>query len=128
MRLLLDSHIALWALVNDRRLSQFARDLILNEDNELAVSTASIWEIAIKHSLGRNVMPLSGAEAVRHFRDAGFGLLDIRPDHAAAVEQLPPIHGDPFDRLLIAQARIEPMHLVTHDSVIGQYGNPVILV
>jgi PIN domain nuclease of toxin-antitoxin system len=128
MRLLLDSHVAIWALVDDARLSERARELLLDEANELIVSVASLWEIAIKHSLGRGAMPFSGAAAMGYFRDAGYLLLDIRPEHAAATGDLPPHHADPFDRMLIAQARVEPMHLVTHDAMIGRYGEPVIVV
>jgi PIN domain nuclease of toxin-antitoxin system len=128
MRLLLDSHIAVWALLDDPRLSARARQLIAAEANEVWVSVASIWEIAIKHSLGRGGMPFSGTAAIGHFRQAGFRLLDIRPEHAAATEALPPLHADPFDRLLVAQARTEPLHLLTHDTMIARYGDPVIEV
>lgn len=73
-------------------------------------------------------MPLSGQEALGYCREAGFRWLDIRPEHAAAVETLPPIHADPFDRLLIAQAIAEPMKLVTHDSTIARYDPGIVLV
>jgi PIN domain nuclease of toxin-antitoxin system len=128
VRLLLDTHIALWALANDSRLSSTARTLLENEANGLFVSTASLWEIAIKRSIGRTPIPLSANEARDYFSAAGFQILDIRPEHAIAVETLPLIHSDPFDRLLIAQARTEPMYLVTHDQTIAQYGEAVILV
>jgi PIN domain nuclease of toxin-antitoxin system len=128
VRLLLDTHIALWALVNDARLSSVARNLLENQNNGLFISTASLWEIAVKRSIGRTPIPLSANEARDYFGAAGYQLLDIRPDHAIAVETLPLIHADPFDRLLIAQARTEPMHLVTHDKTIAQYGESVILV
>jgi PIN domain nuclease of toxin-antitoxin system len=128
MRLLLDSHIAVWALTNDRRLSAAARELLLDEGNEIWTSTASVWEIAIKHGLRRSAMPFSGSHAVRYFREAGYRLLDIRPEHAAKVEELPPIHADPFDRLLIAQAIVEPLHFLTHDAALTAYGEHVRLV
>jgi PIN domain nuclease of toxin-antitoxin system len=128
MRLLLDSHIAVWALTNDRRLSRAARELLLDESNEIWTSAASVWEIAIKHSLRRGAMPFSGADALRYFREAGYRLLDIRAEHAAAVEQLPAIHADPFDRLLIAQAVVEPLHFLTHDATLAAYGSSVRLV
>lgn len=73
-------------------------------------------------------MPFSATDAVSFFRDAGFQLLNIRPEHAAAVEQLPAFHPDPFDRLLIAQARVEPMHLLTHDKTLSRYGATVVVV
>ena len=105
MNLLLDTHVAIWAVVGDPRLGAAAIQRLCANPGGLWVSAASIWEIAIKHSLGRgaNSMPFSGAEAIGHFRDAGFRLLDIRPEHTAAVETLPHLHSDPFDRLLIAQ-------------------------
>ncbi|MDQ3260632.1 MAG: type II toxin-antitoxin system VapC family toxin [Pseudomonadota bacterium] len=128
MRLLLDSHIVLWALTNDARLSLQARNLILDQNNELYVSSATIWEIAIKHGLKRSDVPFSGKDAVGYCRAAGYLFLDVRPEHAAATEALPPLHGDPFDRLLIAQARVEPLHLLTHDEVVASYGAGVLRV
>src|SRR3712207_4465924 len=104
MQVLLDTHIVLWALVDDAALSANARALIEDERNTLWVSAASICEISIKHALQRGDMPLSGAAALGYCRDAGFQWLDIRPEHSAAVEELPLIHADPFDRMLIAQA------------------------
>lgn len=128
MNLLLDTHVALWAITDDPRLSVQARDLILNEANRPHVSVASIWEIAIKHSLSRGIMPVSAAEAAQAFRDSGFGVLAVAPEHAVAVESLPPIHRDPFDRLLVAQALNEPLHLVTRDRILARYSDTVIVV
>lgn len=122
MRLLLDSHIILWALMNDTRLSIRARELIQDENNEVYVSSASIWEISIKHALKRSDIPFSGTDAVGYCRASGYQFIDVRPEHAAATESLPHLHGDPFDRLLIAQARIEPLHLLTHDAIVASYG------
>jgi PIN domain nuclease of toxin-antitoxin system len=92
------------------------------------VSAATLWEIAIKHALGRGDMPVSSAQALQAFQDAGYALLAIRPEHAVRVEDLPSIHSDPFDRMLIAQARFEPMTLVTSDNLVGQYGAGIVLV
>jgi PIN domain nuclease of toxin-antitoxin system len=128
MRLLLDTHIAVWALTNDRRLGAEARALLLDPDNHPLVSVASIWEIAIKHGLRRNAMPFSGDDAMRYFREAGFEPLSISAEHAAQVEQLPSIQADPFDRLLIAQAIVEPLHFLTHDALLARYGERVRLV
>ncbi len=131
MRLLLDTHIALWAIADDPKLSAEARDLIDNPENQIVVSAASIWEIAIKHALARggpNDMPISGAQALGYFKDAGFELLDISPVHAASVGTLPPIHADPFDRILVAQALTTPLRLVTHDPRVAAYGDTVIAV
>lgn len=99
-----------------------------DERNVIWVSAVSIWEISIKHSLRRTDMPLSGKDALTYCRAAGYRWLDIRPEHAAAVEELPLIHADPFDRMLIAQALTEPMKLLTHDSVIARYGANVVLI
>ena len=120
MRLLLDTHIALWAIVDDPRLAGAARELIEAPSNDVAVSAASLWEIAIKHALRRGDMPVSAADALGWFRAAGYVLLDITAEHAAAVETLPPIHADPFDRLLVAQARHEPLRLITHDATVAR--------
>ncbi len=131
MRLLLDTHIALWAIADDPRLSAKARELIDNADNEVVVSAASVWEISIKHALGRggpNDMPISGQEALGYFRDAGFTVLDISAIHTATVEALAPLHADPFDRILVAQALNEPLRLLSHDERVAAYSDTVILV
>jgi PIN domain nuclease of toxin-antitoxin system len=131
VRLLLDTHIALWAIADSPRLSRRARELIDNAANDIVVSAASIWEIAIKHALGRgmpNDMPVSGQEALGYFRDAGFELLDVSPLHAAGIEALPPLHGDPFDRILVAQALAIPLRLLTHDPIVAAYSDLVIEV
>jgi PIN domain nuclease of toxin-antitoxin system len=128
MRLLLDTHIALWALADDPRLPPRARELIADEDNAIHVSTASVWEIAIKHTLQRGDMPVSAAQALRWFRSAGYLLLDVKPEHAVAVEKLPLLHTDPFDRLLVAQALAEPLRLLTHDPAVARYSNAIELL
>ena len=86
----------------------------------------SIWEIAIKHSLGRGDMPVSGEDALRYFRDSGFGILAIEAEHAAAVGTLANHHHDPFDRLLVAQAVTEPMRLITRDALVARYSDTII--
>lgn len=128
MKLLLDTHIALWALVDSPRLPAKARELILSPTNSVMVSAASVWEIAIKHSLGRGDMPISGQEALDYFQQAGYELLSIMPEHAAAVENLPLYHQDPFDRLLVSQALLEPLRLLTHDTNVARYSDTVIVV
>jgi PIN domain nuclease of toxin-antitoxin system len=128
VRLLLDTHVALWALVDDPRLSPQARALIEDPTHRVAVSAASVWEIAIKHALGRGDMPISGGAALGWFRASGYDLLPVTAEHAAAVDGLPPHHRDPFDRLLVAQAQTEPMHLLTRDPVVALYGGNVIRV
>jgi PIN domain nuclease of toxin-antitoxin system len=131
VRLLLDTHLLLWAISDDERLTQSARDLIADPANDLFVSVVTIWEIAIKHRLAQTAqgeMPLSGREALGYSRTAGYELLSIAPEHAVGVEQLPPIHADPFDRLLVAQAIAEPLRLITHDKVLGSYSDAVVVV
>ncbi len=110
------------------RLSVVAHELILTPRATVWISSASIWEIAIKHGLGRGDMPVSGQEALGYFQAAGYLFLPVEPEHAAAVEGLPPHHQDPFDRLLIAQALVEPMRLLTHDEVMAHYSDTIQLV
>ena len=131
MRLLLDTHIALWAVVDDPRLPTKAAELIADPANEVFVSVASLWEIAIKHALARgkpNDMPVSARESLGYFLDAGYALLDIASVHAVAIEGLPPLHADPFDRLLIAQALTMPLRLLTRDVRVARYSDTVIMV
>ena len=128
MNLLLDTHIALWALIADKRLSRAAIDLIADAENSVFVSAASIWEIAIKHALRPAALPISGAQALAAFETAGYVLLSISPQHAAAVETLAPIHADPFDRMLLAQAICEPMRLLSRDRILPRYGAMVVAV
>jgi PIN domain nuclease of toxin-antitoxin system len=128
VNVLLDTHIALWAIADSPRLPQTARALILAQTNTIYVSIASIWEIGIKHSLRRGDMPVSGETALHYFRDAGYRILPIEAEHAVAVEALPLHHQDPFDRLLVAQALTEPLRLISHDRQVAQYSDTVILV
>lgn len=131
MNLLLDTHIALWAVSGHKRLPARARDLISDPDNKITVSAASVWEIAIKHALKRSgvaAIPVSAGEAVKHFGVAGYDLLPVSPAHALAVEDLPPYHSDPFDRMLVAQALVEPLRLLTHDPVVARYSDTIIQV
>ena len=128
MKVLLDTHVALWAITDSPQLSLKARDILLASRTHLWVSTVSLWEIAIKHGLGRGTMPVSGEEALGYFRQAGYGILPIEPEHAVAVEQLASHHQDPFDRLLVAQALTEPMRLLTHDEQVASYSDTIILI
>lgn len=125
MNLLLDTHVALWAITDNPKLSSEVRSLILAPRSTIWVSSVTVWEIAIKHSLGRGDMPISGAAALQYFRQAGYLLLAVEPEHAVAVEALPKHHLDPFDRLLVAQALIEPMRLVTHDAIVARYSDTI---
>lgn len=128
MNLLLDTHVALWAITDHPKLPTKARELIVAPRTTVWVSAASVWEIGIKYSLGRGDMPISAAAAVAYFRGSGYRLLPIEAEHAAAVEELPPHHQDPFDRILVAQALVEPMRLMTHDPLVALYSDTVIEV
>ena len=128
MNLLLDTHIALWAITDSPRLSAQAREWIESPRATVWVSAATVWEIAIKHGLGRGDMPVSGQEALDYFRQSGYRLLAVQSEHAAAVETLPAHHADPFDRILIAQALTEPMRMLTHDSTVARYLDTIIQV
>ncbi len=128
MRVLLDTHIALWAITDDARLSAKARKLLLDPNSDIVISAATIWEISIKYSLGRSNMPISGSESLDYFKESGYRLLPVTPEHSVFLEQLPPHHADPFDRILVAQALSEPLRLLTHDAAIAKYSDSVILV
>ena len=121
MNLLLDTHVALWALVDSPRLSQKTKDAICAANVTVWISAATVWEISIKHALGRGDVPIDGEQAIAWFREAGYRFLAIEPEHAAAVAQLPAHHQDPFDRLLVAQALLEPMRLVSRDPQVLRY-------
>lgn len=122
MKILLDTHVFLWWVSNDRRLSRRARDLIADGDNEILLSAASGWEMAIKAGLGKLPLP----EDLEIFLDDqmernGIGPLPILMKHTTRVRHLPNHHADPFDRLLIAQAQVEGLTLMTGDRHIKRY-------
>ncbi len=124
MRLLLDTHLLLWALLQPSKLKSRTRLQI--ERNEVFVSAASIWEISIKSALGK--LEADPRVVLEALEPAGFRLLPISGEHAARVFELPALHRDPFDRLLLAQAWSEPLTLLTDDNVLGQYGAHVTVV
>ncbi|MEQ1667779.1 MAG: type II toxin-antitoxin system VapC family toxin [Sulfuriferula sp.] len=128
MNLLIDTHVALWAITDSIRLPASARDLICSPKTTVWVSVASIWEIAIKHTLGRGDMPVSSRDAMRYFQASGYRFLSVEAEHVVAVEDLPSHHHDPFDRILIAQALIEPMRLMTHDALVARYSDTIIKI
>jgi PIN domain nuclease of toxin-antitoxin system len=121
---LLDTHLLLWALGSPGKLPVAARRLI--EQGEVYVSATSIWEIGIKSALGK--LTADPEEVLRALEPAGFTPLPVSAVHAAGVARLPPLHRDPFDRLLVAQALAEPMRLLTNDRALGPYGGFVTLV
>jgi len=128
MKLLLDTHLLLWAASGPDRLSPAALALIEDPDNSLMFSAASLWEITIKQGLGRSDFQVDPRLLRRGLIDNGYIELSITSDHALAVASLPPLHKDPFDRLLAAQSQIEGVLLVTADPILGQYPGPVRLV
>jgi len=128
MRLLLDTHILIWGAVEPERLSSAARALIEDLDNDVAFSAASLWEIAIKAALRRPDFQIDVGELRRNLFDNGYGEIAATGAHAVAVANLPLIHKDPFDRLLVAQAIAEGLTLVTGDPVVARYPGPVRLV
>lgn len=128
MNLLLDTHLVLWAAGDPDRLSREARQLLLDSANELYYSVASLWEIAIKRTLGRSDFQVDPRRLWRMLPANGYRELPILGEHAVAVETLPLLHKDPFDRLLLAQARVEGLTLLTVDRPLAGYGAPVRLV
>ena len=128
MRLLLDTNALIWALSASRNLPPQIRRMLADRRNEVFVSTASLFEIACKRASTGGRSPGLGAEdAMRLIRSIDFAMLDVGPEHAAAVESLAISHGDPFDRLLLAQAQIEGLQLVTHDENLAAYDKRTIL-
>ena len=125
MKLLLDTHLLLWAAVQPDRLSPTALELIDHPGNELLFSAASLWEIAIKSGLGRADFQLEPRVLRRGLLDNGYDELAITSEHAVAVDTLPPIHKDPFDRILVAQAHVEGITLLTSDPWVAKYPGPV---
>jgi PIN domain nuclease of toxin-antitoxin system len=125
VKLLLDTHVLLWAAGEPGRLSRAARRLMNDSRNELIFSAANLWEIAIKRGLGRNDFQVDPRLLRRGLLDNGYSELPIGGDHAVALDGLPPLHKDPFDRILIAQATVEGITLLTVDPLVAQYPGPV---
>ena len=121
MKYLLDTHLLLWASGLPERLSQAARELIQEPSHELYFSAASMWEIVIKNNLGRQDFQVDVHVLRRGLVDNGYYELAITSEHVVAIDCLPTIHKDPFDRILIAQAIIEGITLLTADTVVAQY-------
>jgi len=131
VRLLLDTHVLLWWLADDLKLTRVSRAIIANPDNEVLVSSVSLWEISIKAALGRIEVELDDLEAA--IARNGFRPLPIGFRHALTAGRLPAVHCDPFDRMLIAQASVEELRVVSHDRVFERYnlsreGLPPIIV
>jgi PIN domain nuclease of toxin-antitoxin system len=125
MKLLLDTQLLLWAAEAPARLSAAARKLMNEAGNDLMFSAASFWEIAIKRGLGRNDFRMDPRLLRRGLLDNDYTELQVGSDHAIAIESLPLLHKDPFDRILIAQAMVEGITLLTADPLIAQYAGPI---
>jgi PIN domain nuclease of toxin-antitoxin system len=125
VKLLLDTQVLLWAAGQPERLSSSARRMLSSSSNELLFSAASIWEIAIKHSLGRSDFRVEPRVLRRALLDNGYTELPITGEHAVSVDLLPTVHHDPFDRILLAQALCEGVTLVTADAQLAQYDGPI---
>jgi len=125
MRLLLDTHLLLWGAVTPLRLSPIARRLIEDNSNCLAFSAASMWEITIKRMLGKPDFMVDPHELRLRLLDSSFEELPITSEHAMYVANLPPLHKDPFDRMLIAQSLVEGVTLLSADALILQYSGPI---
>ena len=128
MKYLLDTHLLVWALSSAKSLSKTAEELIANVENELFFSAASIWEISIKSSVAREDFQVDPATFRRSLLDNDYRELPITGEHAATVAILPLIHKDPFDRLLIAQAIVEGITLLTVDTALVRYPGPILKV
>lgn len=122
MRFLLDTHTAIWATEDDPRLSGLLRDLLADPAHELCLSIASVWEMSIKEGLGKLGLKVGVPKTVDTILRHRVRLLPIELSHVLAVQHLPPHHGDPFDRLLIAQTKIEGLTLLSRDETFDQYG------
>ncbi len=132
MNLLLDTHILIWTLNEDSRLPEKARELILNEHNTVYYSSVSVLEIAIKHMNHPDNVEFTGKELAQFCQEAGFFSLEMRDKHVFALETISrmkdaPPHHDPFDRMLIAQAKTENMSFITHDSLLPYYNEKCII-
>src|SRR5690348_8293701 len=125
MKLLLDTHILLWTIAESRRLSSAARALIGKPDNALTFSSVSLWEVAIKAERGRDELRIDVSSLRRSLFDNEYEELPVTGAHAAALGGLPPIHKDPFDRMLIAQAAVEGLTLLTSDRTVAKYPGPI---
>jgi len=118
MRYLLDTHILLWAISESALLPKFIIDHIENPNNDILISVATLWELEIKNSIGKIILPENMLEGLE---ENGFNILEITSNHVKALRELPLFHRDPFDRILIAQSQFENLTLISKDKIINQY-------
>ena len=126
MKLLLDTHILIWLFENNKQLSDTARELIMNKDNEIYYSALAIFEIELKHKLHPDKMPYTGEDLISYCKIFNFKSLSLDLNHSLTFKTLErkagkPLHGDPFDNLMLAQAVAEDMTFITHDEHIAEY-------
>ncbi len=132
MNLLLDTHILIWALNEDPRLPEKAREMILDQNNAVYYSAVSTWEISIKHANHPDNVKFTGKELAKFCEEAGFLPIEMRDKHVFALETITraegaPVHHDPFDRMLIAQAKAENLSFLTHDALLPYYNERCII-
>ena len=128
MKVLLDTHLFLWAAEESRRLPASVRDIMEGADQDLVFSVASLWEIAIKKALGRRDFRVDLNVLQRNLVENGYIELPVLAEHVLATVSQPPIHKDPFDRVLVAQATVEGIMLLTADPILARYPGPIRLV
>ncbi len=128
MKYLLDTHLLLWAAGQPERLSRNALGILENPANQLLFSAASLWEISIKNGLGRDDFSVNPRLLRRGLLDNGYVELPITSEHTVSLDNLPPLHKDPFDRLLVVQAMVEGITLLTSDALVARYAGSIILV
>jgi PIN domain nuclease of toxin-antitoxin system len=126
MVILLDTHFVLWSLSGNKRISKVVSELLADPDQVVKVSLASVWEMAIKHSIGKLRLEGDLRDTLENIRTLGFDLLSIEKEHILALSSIPHHHRDPFDRMLIAQAQHEGMHLLTADPQFKLYDVPLV--
>ena len=132
MKVLIDTHISIWAVLNNPKLPKQAKDIILDKENDIFYSTASVWEITIKHILHPDRLRINGSLLEKGCEENGYFVLPILNKHVSALETLKrlenaPRHNDPFDKIMIAQAKTEGLMFLTHDSLIPYYNEPFII-
>jgi len=125
MKFILDTHLLLWAASGSAKLPKDARALLEDKNNELIFSAASLWEVAIKQSLGRDDFSVDARLLRRGLLDNGYQELPIASEHVVAIDSLPEIHKDPFDRILVTQATVEGITLLTSDTTVAKYPGPI---
>lgn len=133
MNILIDTHIAIWSVLDDPKLSKAAREILLDEKNKIYYSSASVWEITIKHMAHPETFLYSGYQLAKGCDENGFIALPVLNQHSFVLETLKrpenaPRHNDPFDRIMLAQAKAEGMYFLTHDSLIPYYQEPFVIM